>query len=84
MKNLQQQEIERWIGAWRRASISLIEAKKSELRSKDYYEKNRIILDEMLQYSCDYSKVRLSSGLIEQQRLFLKMKENTVKRDNGL
>ncbi len=74
------QEIKKWVEAWQKAAISLKEIKKNELRSKDYYEKNRKILDEMLQYACDNSKPRLTSGLVEQQRFFMKLNDNKKTR----
>jgi hypothetical protein len=65
------------IKAWQNAAVSLKVIKKKELRSSDYYEKNRDILDEMLQYACQKAKTRLNSGLEEQQRLFMKLKNNS-------
>jgi len=70
-----EKDIRKWIKAWRNASLSLRELKKNELRAGDYYEKNRKMLDEMLQYACENSTPRPSSGLVEQQRLFMKMKD---------
>jgi hypothetical protein len=70
------QEMKKWVKAWQTAAISLKELKKKELRSSDYYEKNKKILDEMLQYACQHSKTRLNSGLAEQQRLFRKLKKH--------
>jgi hypothetical protein len=67
------QEMEKWVKTWQTANISLKEIKKKELRAPDYYEKNLKILDEMLQYACENAKVRLSSGLMEQQHFFMKI-----------
>ncbi len=72
MKDAPQQKI-RWVKTWRKAALSLRDIKKKELQAHDYYEKNRIVLDDMLQYACDNGKIRLFSGLVEQQRLFMKM-----------
>ena len=74
MTDIQQQKI-RWVKTWQKAALSLKDIKKNELQALDYYEKNRILLDEMLQYAYDNRDVRLSSGLVEQQRLFMKMNE---------
>ncbi len=74
MTDMLQEKI-RWVKTWQKAALSLKAIKKSELQAYDYYKKNRIFLDEMLQYAYDNSKVRLSSGLVEQQRLFMKMNE---------
>ena len=70
--NIQQQKI-KWVKTWQTASLSLKNIKRIELQAYDYYEKNRILLDEMLQYACDNSKNRLFSGLVDQQRIFKKM-----------
>ncbi len=70
-----EKDIKKWIKAWHNASLSLKELKKNELRADDYYEKNRKMLDEMLQYACENSTPRSSSGLVEQQRLFMKLKD---------
>lgn len=57
--------------------------KKKELRSPEYYESHRRLLEEMLQYACDQGNVRLSSGLVEQQRLFKKLDiSGRLKEDN--
>jgi len=74
MTEIQEQKI-RWVRTWQTAALSFKNIKKNELHSSNYYEKNRKLLDEMLQYACDNSPVRLSSGLVEQQRLFMKMNE---------
>jgi len=77
--DIQQQKI-KWVKTWQTAAISLKSIKRNELQAYDYYEKNRMLLDEMLQYACDNSKNRLFSGLVEQQRIFKKMyKSKNVK-----
>ncbi len=68
------QEMKKWISTWQIASLALKKFKKNDLRSPDYYEKNRKTLEDMLQYACEHAKPRLKSGLTEQQRLFMKMR----------
>jgi len=68
---IQQQKI-KWVKTWQTAALWLKNIKRNELQAFDYYDKNRIILDEMLQYACDNSKKTLFSGLVEQQRIFKK------------
>lgn len=70
-----QEETKKWVDTWQIAAGALNDVKKNELCDPDYYEKNRKILDGMLQYACENAKIRLSSGLVEQQRLFIKMKD---------
>ena len=68
MTDVKNQEIKKWVRSWQKAALSLKGLKKNELRAPDYYEKNRKMLDEMLQYACDNANVRSFSGLVEQQR----------------
>jgi len=76
MADVKNQEMKKWVSAWQKAALSLKGIKKNELRAPDYYEKNRKMLDEMLQYACDNVKVRSFSGLVEQQRFFMKFKRD--------
>jgi hypothetical protein len=73
MKSDNLKQMEKWVTTWRRAGLTLHKIKRQELRAYDY-EKNRPIVDEMLQWAVDHGKVRLTSGLVEQQRLFMKMR----------
>ncbi len=68
-------DIKKWMATWRQAASALTQLKKKELQAVDYYEKNRRILDEMLQYACQHRQERLSSGLVEQQRWFMKLRD---------
>ena len=78
MKNSNNKEIIKWVNTWKRASISLARVKRSELQSKDYYQKNQMLINDMLQYAFDHRRIRFNSGLIEQQQIFMKMKERQV------
>ena len=73
MKTSPQENAQRWIESWKRASVALKAVKRHELRTYDY-AKNQAIVDGMLQWAFEHRKVRLSSGLVEQQHLFMKMK----------
>ena len=73
MKTSPQENAKQWIESWKRASDALKEVKQRELRAYDY-EKNQAIVDGMLQWAFEHRKERLSSGLVEQQRLFMKMR----------
>lgn len=66
--------MEKWVDAWKRAGSALEEVKRRELRAYDY-DKNQALLDEMLQWACDHRRIRLTSGLVEQQRMFMKLRE---------
>ena len=75
METSPQENAQQWIESWKRASVALKAVKRHELRTYDY-AKNQAIVDRMLQWVFEHRKVRLSSGLVEQQRLFMKMKSS--------
>ena len=69
--------IKKWIDVWKTASSALQEIKINELRSDDYYEKNKQFLNDMLQYAFEHRTVRLNSGLVEQQKFFMKLRKES-------
>jgi len=73
MNDLEKNQIKKWVDTWKRAGSALHEIKCKELQSFEY-SKNRKIIDEMLQWAHDNRQVRLTSGFIEQQHYFMKMK----------
>lgn len=73
--------IKKWVQTWQRAGVALDEVKKQELRDPEYYEKNRELLNSMLQYACDHSTVRLDSGLVEMQKIFMKIHQQKLAGD---
>ena len=75
METSLQENAQQWIESWKRASVALKAVKRHELRTYDY-AKNQAIVDRMLQWAFEHRKVRLNSGLVEQQRLFMKMKSS--------
>jgi len=74
MIHTDREKMEKWVDAWKRAGSALEEVKRRELRAYDY-DKNQALLDEMLQWACDHRRIRLTSGLVEQQRMFMKLRE---------
>ena len=74
MKNSDKKDMQKWVDTWKRAGSALKEVKRCELQNFDY-AKNRKIVDEMLQFGYENRKVRLTSGLVEQQRIFMKMRD---------
>ena len=74
MKNSNNIEIIKWVNTWKKAGTSLARVKRSELQSKDYYKKNQMLINDMLQYAFDHRTIRFKSGLIEQQKIFMKIK----------
>ena len=73
MKTSPQDNTQQWIESWKRASVALKAVKRHELRTYDY-SKNQMVVDGMLQWAFENRTLRLSSGLVKQQRLFMKMK----------
>lgn len=63
-----------WVETWKQAGASLEAIRRKELRAYDY-DKNQAIIDGMLQWACEHQQIRLSSGLVEQQRLFMKIRK---------
>ncbi len=78
MADIDRTKMEKWVFTWKKAALSLEEVRKNELRAPDYYEKNREIINEMLQYACENGEVRLSSGLVEMQRIFMKQRQKNL------
>ena len=68
-----------WVDTWKRAGPALQQVKRQELREYDY-AKDRDLIDGMLQWACAHGDARPSSGLVEQQRLFVKMREALIER----
>ena len=75
MKTSPQANAQQWVESWKRASAALKAVKRHELRTYDY-AKNQAIVDGMLQWAFENRESRLTSGLVEQQRLFMKMRSS--------
>ena len=71
---IENKQTEKWVKTWQRAGEALEEIKQQELRSYDYH-KNLKVIDEMLQWAHEHRKIRLTSGLVEQQRLFMEIRD---------
>lgn len=76
MRDLDKTTIKKWVDVWKKASSSLQEIKFNELRFDNYYQKNQLLLNEMLWYAFTHRTVRLSSGLVEQQQIFMKFNKD--------
>ena len=75
MDLIEKQKIIKWINSWQNAGEALSKVKNKELRNYNY-KKNEYMIDQMLQWACEHITPRLSSGLIEQQRLFKKLRKS--------
>ena len=65
-------QIRHWAETWKRAGVALEEIKRRELQAFDYAA-NQGLVDAMLRWACQHQRPRASTGLIEQQRLFMKL-----------
>jgi hypothetical protein len=66
-----------WVDTWKKAGKELKKIKQQELESYDY-SKHQELIDNMLRFACEHRKTRLTSGLVEQQKWFMKMRENSL------
>ena len=73
MKISPQEKTQLWIEHWKRAEVALKAVKHRELRTYDN-AKNQSIIDGRLQWAFEHRELRLDSGLVEQQRIFMRMK----------
>lgn len=60
-----------WVETWKQAGPKLEALRRRELR-EFRYEDHAAQIDELLQIACQFAQPRLTSGLVEQQRLFQK------------
>ena len=60
-----------WVEHWVRLGPKLEEIRRHELRIFNYEEHFEAV-DALLQIGCQFARPRLTSGLVEQQRLFKK------------
>ena len=78
MKHTNRKEIKKWIRTWEKAGSALDKVKLKELRAVDYYSQNQMLLNEMLRYAFEHREPRSSSGLIEQQQIFMRLKKKQM------
>ena len=78
MKDSKRKKIEKWIETWEKAGLALDRVKLNELRACDHYSQNIVLLNEMLQYTFEHREIRLSSCLVEQQKLFMKLNKRWI------
>lgn len=84
IKKTNKKEIAKWIKTWEKAGSALNRIKLNELRSGSYYSQNQMLLNEMLRYAFEHRETRLSSGLVEQQQIFMKLKKEKSGRSKWL
>ena len=65
--------LSKWVAAWKRAGHAMEGIRRQELRSASYGA-NLELIDSMLQWACDNAVPRSSTGLVEQQHLFQRLR----------
>ncbi len=71
-------QILKWTTTWQKASDALNAVKVETLRDKNYYNKNKAVLNDMLQYAFDHRVERKDSGLVEMQSYFMKIHQQIL------
>ncbi|OQX22582.1 MAG: hypothetical protein BWK80_30065 [Desulfobacteraceae bacterium IS3] len=66
-----------WLESWQHAEVSLKKIKQDELCNYDY-EAHLPAINGMLQWAFDNRTIRMTSGLIEQQKFFMKMRKKQM------
>lgn len=81
---IEKQQMRAWVETWRKAGDALEEIRRQELQNYDY-NKNLPLVDEMLQWAYEHRAPRSTSGLVEQQRWFMKFQELLLEQqqENG-
>ena len=74
MHDTDQKRLRQHVQRWKHAGPKLVEIKRRELRAFDYAT-NRDLIDGMLQWACEHAQPRWSTGLVEQQRHFMKLRK---------
>lgn len=69
--------VKQWVQCWGQAKTALDSVKKDEL-IKYNYRKNRILVDQMLQWAFEHKRIRSWSGLVDQQKTFIKLLKESV------
>ena len=71
MPTSDENETKLWVETWLKAGPKLEAIRRRELRNFDY-RKHYEAIDALLEIGCRFAKPRSTSGLVEQQRLFMK------------
>jgi hypothetical protein len=68
----------RWVEVWKQAGPRLEELERQRLRNFRY-EDHMDEIDELLELAFRFAKPRNTSGLVEQQRLFAKLRKQETR-----
>lgn len=67
--------LKKWVNIWKKAGPAMEAIKQAELQDEHYYEKNRDLLFDMLDYAVKHGEKRTTSGLVEWQRRIKELKK---------
>jgi hypothetical protein len=70
--------LRRWVETWRRAGVELEEIRRREIRATDTQQSIRQIFGD--DGAADSSPARTTSGLVEQQALFARLRAKTERQ----
>jgi len=73
----QEDLVRQWVELWKQARPALEAVRSDELRSYRY-EDHIAEIDDLLDIAFRFAQPRPSSGLVEQQRLFAKLRDRTT------
>ncbi len=82
MNSKDQQQLDQWVQDWQKTQAALETVHVMELQNFDY-QQHIDLLNEMLTYACRQSHAQESTGLIEQQRIFMTMRQTNSTQRNG-
>lgn len=68
------ENLKRWSEAWAQATLTIEEEKKARLRDPDYHRKTMEQFGDMFDYVVENSIPSTTSGLIEMQKYFMKLR----------
>ena len=71
MTESERERLKQWVETWKRAGPELERVRREELRAFRH-EENVGLIESLLDIGVEFGRPRLTSGLIEQQRLFMK------------
>ncbi|MDP2647450.1 MAG: hypothetical protein Q8P24_21175 [Desulfobacterales bacterium] len=75
MQETGKKRLRQYVERWKQAGPRLAEIKRQELRAFDYTA-NQDLIDGMLCWACEHGRPRLATGLVEQQRHFMKLRKS--------
>jgi hypothetical protein len=71
MTESERERLKQWVETWKRAGPELERVRREELRAFRHEDSVELI-DSLLELGVQFGQVRTTSGLVEQQRLFMK------------